>query len=324
MNRTLQLLIQCLLLASVLSGTSAFAVRVQRGPSSSSQVPAWPKDGKIPPQFVTRYVFYDNDTDEFVIAFPENLGTPEYARSHGALKIFRVQSNRTARAIITFGVTLVDGKYRYAYRVENRAEARRPVTLWDLVLPQQLEDKIVAPLLWRGAPTDTDIPAVGEALGTPGSKGVVVSWYFDDEHAPIAPGKALDGFVLTTTKKPGITLAYVTGGYIENTPDLPDAVESQREIAMSYSGNRQTVPMVGPLFPASTSRAVIAANLFAGINRMVASGQLQAQSPAVREALERLKDYSANVGLQTPMTLNEQGRGAFEKALLNAVVLAMK
>ena len=143
-------------------------VPLQRSLPQPGQVPAWPKSGVIPPQFATRYVFYDFDTDEFVLAFPENLGRPEFASNHGALRVYRIPSNRTARAVITFEVVSVQGKYKYAYRVENRIEAKQPIMSWDVVLPDPPDGTITAPPLWRGAATSSDISAIGEALGTPG------------------------------------------------------------------------------------------------------------------------------------------------------------
>src|SRR2546430_2143529 len=61
---------------------------------------------------------------------------------------------------------------------------------------------------------------------------------------------------------------------------------------MSYSRNKQNILTVGPMFPVATARATIAKDLFTGINRMTAAGNLQRQAPAITEVLAQMKEFS--------------------------------
>src|SRR6266481_5369698 len=54
-----------------------------------SPVPLWPADGRIPSELSNRHVFYDAAADEVVIAFPSNLGSPDFDKDPGSLKLYR-------------------------------------------------------------------------------------------------------------------------------------------------------------------------------------------------------------------------------------------
>jgi hypothetical protein len=43
-------------------------------------VPAWPANGVVPPELKTNYVFVDLSKNQYIVAFPENLGSPNFEK----------------------------------------------------------------------------------------------------------------------------------------------------------------------------------------------------------------------------------------------------
>src|SRR5688572_20721747 len=63
--------------------------------------PPWPQDGKIPPELKETYVFIDHSKYEYVVAFPENLGKPEFAQNPGAMRINRYELLRDVAPVVS-------------------------------------------------------------------------------------------------------------------------------------------------------------------------------------------------------------------------------
>jgi hypothetical protein len=118
------------------------------GPQALAQlspVPIWPSDGVIPKEVSDQYVFYDPRTEEYVIAYPENLGTPQFERNRGRLLVSRFPTARGAKPSIQFSVVREQEKYRYTYQVDNGGGARRPITSWYLATPVRPDGTLTAP-----------------------------------------------------------------------------------------------------------------------------------------------------------------------------------
>jgi hypothetical protein len=145
-----------------------FAIQAQIAVPLHDQVPEWPRNGQIPPQQSGHYVFYDADKDEFVVAYPVNIGEPNVARNSAKLRVYHVPTSRGARARITFEVTPVQGKFKYTYRVSNGANAKKAIMSWDLALPEKLEGEINPPRLWRGV----NMPPLVRHWENPASPGL--------------------------------------------------------------------------------------------------------------------------------------------------------
>jgi len=56
---------------------------------SLSPVPLWPADGVIPNELAQQYVFYDVNAEEYVVAYPENIETEDFAKNPGKLIVQR-------------------------------------------------------------------------------------------------------------------------------------------------------------------------------------------------------------------------------------------
>lgn len=311
------------------------AVPLQRGEAVNqepqrtiriSPVPFWPSNGVVPPELSDRYVFYDLNNEEYVIRYPENLGTPEFGANPGSIKTYRIPTNRGSQPTITFAVTREQGKFKYAYRITNSEKAKKPIMSWDLVMPSEPDGDLTVPARWRGAAMRSSISAVGNALGTPGITGVLLSWYYFDDQAPIAAGKTLDNFSVISSNKPGMSMGYVTSGLIKTPPpDLPEEVQEQLGRVLTVPFNRENVLVIGPKFPSNVPKSRIAQDFLSGIIRMAATGQLDEQSAAIRELQERLNVYAQNIEAfqNAPLSLTQKPANAFEAAFLQAVLLAM-
>ena len=81
-------------------------------------VPAWPADGTIPPALKNKYVFVDLEKNEYVLAYPSNLGTPAFDKDGpAALKISRYELLRNVDPEVVVEVIL-DAARAYRPRQE--------------------------------------------------------------------------------------------------------------------------------------------------------------------------------------------------------------
>src|SRR5262249_5226829 len=86
----------CAFLAVILFSTIASITVAQQKQETAGltdfPVPSWPQDGVIPPALKDRYVFVDLAKNEYVLAYPANLGTPAFEKEGpGSLKISRYE-----------------------------------------------------------------------------------------------------------------------------------------------------------------------------------------------------------------------------------------
>src|SRR6187549_1695977 len=84
-------------------------------------VPAWPANGVVPPELKSHYVFVDLAKNEYVVAYPENLGSPNFEKDGPANRnINRYKLQRDVEPKVAVAVTPSSGgKYKYAYTVSN-------------------------------------------------------------------------------------------------------------------------------------------------------------------------------------------------------------
>src|SRR5579872_3934319 len=65
-------------------------------------VPAWPENGVVPASMKDNYVFIDLPKNEYVVAYPENLGTDAFTKDGpGALKINRYELLRNVAPVVS-------------------------------------------------------------------------------------------------------------------------------------------------------------------------------------------------------------------------------
>src|ERR1700733_6953596 len=83
-------------------------------------VPAWPANGMVGASFKDQYVFVDLAKNQYVIAYPENLETPEFATNPGHLKNNRYELLRSVVPNVSVVITTVNpARYKYTYTVAN-------------------------------------------------------------------------------------------------------------------------------------------------------------------------------------------------------------
>src|SRR5262245_24701690 len=83
-------------------------------------VPAWPENGVVPASMKENYVFLDLPKNEYVVAYPENLGTDSYTKDGpGKLKISRYELLRNVEPVVSTVITPAGAQYKYEYTVAN-------------------------------------------------------------------------------------------------------------------------------------------------------------------------------------------------------------
>src|SRR5881628_4209068 len=69
-------------------------------------VPAWPPGGVTSATLTDKFVFLDLANNEYVLAYPENLGTPAFEKDGpGSLKISRYELQRNVEPVASVTVS---------------------------------------------------------------------------------------------------------------------------------------------------------------------------------------------------------------------------
>jgi len=288
---------------------SATALAQQDYNTAYRALPIWPQDDIIQREWDEQYVFLDPDAGQMILAYPSNLGRPDFEQAPGAYRIERFDLNNQVDASLSVDVQRSGPNFTYTYGVSNSAQAKKAIR--SVRIPATMfgdEDTIFGPAQWGAAASPSRINAVRMAIGKP--DGVLLAWYANDprsvddpDASAILPGGELGGFRVTSRLKPGLTLAYVQGGIRPGIRgDMPRSVIEQTIPVMQVEFNSQNVVTIGPKFDAEAPRMEIVEDFHHGIGRMVDAGQLSGSSPAVRQALHVLE--------QCLETAGETGNGA--------------
>jgi hypothetical protein len=245
----------------------------------------------IQPQFADRYVFFDPPAKQLVLHYPENLGQSDFASNPGNQKTERIDLYDKVQGSVVVSVKRQGASFVYAYRIANGSGAKQPIKRLDLASQGGLSDvRMSAPPRWATAlePALTNAASM-LALGTP--LGGRMGWQVVGQQG-IAPGGELAGFQLTSALQPGITLVqFGSGAQPALRGDLPHAVREQAAPIMKPGQNLQTVYTIGPLYSAEAHTLQKVADFYTSLSRMVRSGTLDGQSPAIAEATQVLERY---------------------------------
>jgi len=171
-------------------------------------VPAWPANGVVPPELKNNYVFVDPSKNQYIVAFPENLGSPNFEKDGPAeRRVNRYPLQRDVDPTTAVSVTSSGGKYKYVYTVFNGPNAKGSLDQWALVLPPGTESSsLKQPANWFGlvqkgrkfAVTNPDLVKTGNAA----------VFSFSKSEGQIQPGAFKTGFELESELRPGFTVAY--------------------------------------------------------------------------------------------------------------------
>ena len=98
------------------------------------------------------YVFVDLANNEYVVAFPENLGSPNLEKDgpkERVVRRYKLQLNVEPHVVVA--VTPSNGgRYKYGYTVSNGANAKQSIDQWVLVLPEGAAGSTKQPSGWFG------------------------------------------------------------------------------------------------------------------------------------------------------------------------------
>jgi hypothetical protein len=289
-------------------------------------VPPWPASGIIPAELAGKYVFVDVAKNEYVLAYPENLGTPAFEKDGpGALKIARYELQRNVEPTASVVVSVVNPTtYRYAYTVGNGAAAKQSIDQFSLAAPEQLGEVIKGPAGWfaivqKGRTFKVRNP---DWIKT----GAAAVWSFEKPEAFIQPGSRKSGFELESGLKPGFTVGYfrkaptveirvATSGFI------PDLVKSQRDQLLALEYNSKTLLVIGPKFPRETDDRTIAADFLQGVTFLAGTKTLNPDSDFVKGLIAGLNRFLAE---GPPINLTVQPRGEAETEIFNALKVSAK
>ena len=284
-------------------------------------VPAWPANGIIPAESADKYVFIDVAKNEYVLAYPENFGTPAFEKDGpGRLKIARYELQRNVEPTASVLVSVVNPTtYRYAYTIGNGATAKQSIDQFSLAAPEQLGQAIKGPAGWfaivqKGRTVKVSNP---EWIKT----GAAAVWSFEKPEAVIQPGSRKSGFELDTELRPGFTVGYfrkapsvdirsATSGFI------PDVVKSQRDQLLAVEYNSKTLLVMGPKFPRNTDDRTIASDFLQGVTFLARTKALNPDSDFVKSVIAELNRFM-NAG--PPLKLTVEPRGEAETEIFNAL-----
>ena len=303
---------------ALLSATAAFAQRGGVG-VGLSPVPIWPSDGVVPASLGDWYVFLDIQSNQLVLTWPEDLGSPSFERKPGARRIERIDLNNRVEPSVSIAVRRSESGFEYRYRVTNGETAEQPIRRLEMPVSAFRigTDTIVAPASWTN--TAEPIPNTGvQGLAVPNvsmqylltedipkeilsellrNLPVLLRWDADSrprggqaQFSAIPPGGQRDAFEVRSPLRPGFTTVYAFGGAPpELDGDIPSVVREQARPILISRG--QPAVTIGPMIRAEASTREIVGDFQLGISRLAEEGRLDAGSPAIHEALRALDGY---------------------------------
>jgi hypothetical protein len=292
-------------------------------------VPTWPADGNIPAELKNKYVFVDLEKNEYVLAYPSNLGTPAFEKDGPApLKIARYELLRNVDPDVAVEVTRSgSGKVKYAYTVTNRAAAKQSIDQWLLVVPLQAAgDSINHPAGWFS------ILQKGRTFKLKNPEwirgGAAAVWSFEKDTEVIQPGSTKKGFEIESNLKPGFAIGYFSraesvAATVATSGNIPKAVKDQLDPLLSIEYNSKTVLTIGPKFDKAVDDRTVALDFIEGINSLSRSGALDANSEFVKNTLSDLKGIAPSAG-GAAVKLTAQARTPMETEVLNALRAALR
>ncbi len=289
-----------------------------------SPVPLWPQNGDTSQLPKGQYVFYDPHAGEYVVYY-----APESADASPAQPtILRFGTHSLVDPEVTFTVAPTgDGRFHYAYRVENGMHARqsiRKITILDYSdgSPQG-----------AGANWTVQVEPHNERdLGTPAVSASAIEWTSNSAAPSMAPGSATQGLTVDSTSLPGFVNMAFRGDSKSNeyTPDavvaLPKEVRDQLASVMNAAWDARSSMVIGPRFAKGTSQSTICQNFDFGMQVLVRHKKLDANSPFVqnaRKVLESQLQSNDTVQLNSAsLDFTEDATTALEKEIANALEIA--
>lgn len=296
-----------------------------------SPIPIWPSDGDIPAQLNDKYVFLDPEAGQIVISYPESVTEYSSKGSSTPRQVKRFNLNNRVQTSVSVSVESNDGALIYKYQISNSNSAKEPVSRIKLATPPELQDtEVKVPNSWIKEVEMGYVAA--SSLGIGKTVGTIMTW--SSVEKGVLPGHNEAGFELESSLMPGFTWAYAQNGVPLSLPaDLPESVLVQAEPMLKLENNSQRFLTIGPKFGEKTPLLRIVAEYHFGINLLIREGELNENSPAVKESLEEMEKYlqaareAGNVPLDEwvgpPLAFQAIPEEGLEKEILHALKLSV-
>jgi hypothetical protein len=292
-------------------------------------VPAWPQEGVVPASMKDNFVFIDLPKNEYVVAYPENLGTDAFKDTPGKMKVARYELLRNVAPTINVTISTVNStRLKYAYTVANGATAKQSIDQWILDLTEGSGSDVIKPpdgwfgIMQKGRKFKVRNP---EWIRT----GTAAIWSFQKPEVLIAPGSSKTGFDLESDLRPGFTVAYFRKSEsvdvkVTTQGNIPKEVKEQLDSILTVEYNSRTVLTIGPKFDKSTDDHTIAEDFVQGIFTLSRGGALDLNSDFVRNALSELTAVKPGASAAGTVKLATPGRTPAETELVNALKVSLK
>jgi hypothetical protein len=286
-------------------------------------VPAWPASGVVPPDMKDKYVFVDLSKNEYVLHYPENLGTEAYEKDGPAPpKTARYELHRNVEPGITATVTAVTPqRYKYAYTVTNGSAAKQSIDQWALSMPAPGgEAAIKAPAGWFAiVQKDRAFKVRNPNFIQTGASAV---WSFNRPEEFILPGSSKSGFELESELRPGFTTSYfrksesIEAKIATQGTGVPKVVQDQIDMLLAVEYNSKTLLTMAPKFESGATDQTIALDFIQGIDVLMRAGVLNGNSDFVKNTLTELRGAAK--------TFTTMPRGPVETEILGALRVSFR
>jgi hypothetical protein len=199
-------------LVLILIAIAAVSVAQQRDAASLNPefpVPVWPSNGVIPDGLKNHYVFVDPAKNEFVVAYPGNLGSPNFEKDGPKDRLVsRYKLQRDVDPAVNAVITAAPGgRFKYAYTVVDAPKAKQSIDQWALVMPEAGAGTVTKqPAGWFGVVQKSRKFTVTNPDWIKTGSAVVFS--YDKPAEQIQPGSIKGGFEVESDLKPGFTLGF--------------------------------------------------------------------------------------------------------------------
>lgn len=296
------------------------------------KLPAYPKDGKIPPALKNHFVFLDRqNSDKMIVTLP--------AKNSTRTIVGRMTLNIGVCPSVNNEVKTNGADFEYEYELTNLPSAHQPLSRWIQPLPFKVPVNILAaPIGWRGNEANPDesiqarnidyLKEVTKLVDTSRVNNVIqrkIDWFLLDGSG-VVPSATLKHYRMRTQALPGIVVIYFEGGattikdMIWGDSSWPPRVLGQ-VLALNWTENDSvSLLAVGPKFDPGVSQSAIANDYFNVIDRAIKQKRLLT-STFLAEAMSRLVVLSGSSDLppwtSKPVT-------PLEKRILAGMDLSLK
>jgi hypothetical protein len=324
-----RVLLVLLISAALFAGATLFAQQPDVIGLSDFPVPTWPENGVVPASMKENYVFIDLAKNEYVVAYPENLGTDAFAKDGpGRLKINRYELLRNVAPVVTASITATDSShYKYAYTVENGSSAKQSIDQWVMSLPAAAgSDTVRGPDGWFG------LIQKGRTFKLKNPEwirsGAAAIWSFQKADQVISPGSSRKGFEIESELRPGFAVAYLrktesVDVKVTTHGNVPKEVKEQMDQVLQLEYNSKTVLTYGPKFDKSTDDHTIAEDFIQGIVTLNRAGILDLNSDFTRNALSELSAIKPGAPM-SGLKLTTPPKTPAETGFFNALKVSLR